>query len=227
VPAEPSQSGDGGRATLRDVVARIVSHPQVYRLQRRILHAERLDELLTPLIDKAVGGVTVGTVVDVGGGAGTSRSLWPDAWTYVGIDPDERAVNFGEVDDKTERAVGSASDLPFPDGFADAVLMKEVSHHLDDKTWEKTLAEIRRVLKPGGTFVFLDGVWTRQRWISRLVWHFDVGRHPREAGRLEADIAKQFEVEDLERFAAIHRCIVLLARPRLVTAATAAVTSTD
>jgi SAM-dependent methyltransferase len=216
VSAEPSQPHDSDHTTFRDLVARIVSNPQIYRLQRRLLHAERLDELLTPLIVKAVRGVSVGTVVDVGGGAGTSRSLWPDAWTYIDIDPDERAVNFGEVDGNTERAVGSASDLPFPDGFANAVLMKEVSHHLDDGTWEKTLAEIRRVLKPGGTFVFLDGVWTRQRWISRLVWHFDVGRFPREAGRIETDIARQFEVEDLERFAAIHRCIVLLARPRKV-----------
>jgi SAM-dependent methyltransferase len=225
VPAEPSQSRDGVYATFRDVAGRIISHPQIYRLQRRLLHAERLDQLLTPLIDKAVGRVSAGTVIDVGGGAGTSRSLWPEGWTYVGIDPDERAVNFGEVDGNTERAVGNASDLPFPDGFADAVLMKEVSHHLDDKTWEKTLAEIRRVLKPGGTFVFLDGVWTRQRWISRLVWHFDVGRFPREAGRIEADIAKQFEVEDLKRFAAIHRCVVLLARPRKVTAAAASSTA--
>jgi SAM-dependent methyltransferase len=221
VSPEPSKPRDGGHATFRGGVARIVSHPRIYRLQRRLLHAERLDQLLTPLIDNAVGGASVGTVIDVGGGAGTSRSLWPDAWTYIGIDPDERAVNFGEVDGNTERAVGSASDLPFPDGFADAILMKEVSHHLDDTTWEKTLAEIRRVLKPGGTFVFLDGVWTRRRWISRLVWRFDVGRFPREAGRIETDIAKQFEVKDLERFAAIHRCIVLLARPRKSTSATA------
>lgn len=196
-----------------------MSHPQVYRLQRRLLHAERLDEQLTPLIDKAVADLDLGTIVDVGGGSGTSRSLWPSTWTYVGIDPDERAVHFGQVDGNTERTVGSAADLPFPDGYADAVLMKEVSHHLDHATWKTTLAEIRRILKPGGTFVFLDGVWTRKRWISRFVWHFDVGRFPREAADIEADIATHFELEDLVRFSAIHRCIVLLARPRAATPA--------
>jgi SAM-dependent methyltransferase len=225
VSDESSPAGDNGHSGFRRLVARIVSHPRVYRLQRRLLHAEKLDEQLTPLIDKAVGGAAVGTIVDVGGGSGTSRSLWPPTWTYIGIDPDERAVQFGQADENTERTVGSASNLPFPDGYADAVLMKEVSHHLDDETWDKTLEEIRRILKPGGTFVFLDGVWTRQRWISRLVWRFDVGRHPREAASIEADIAKHFELEDLARFAAIHHCIVLLARPRAATPAAGSVST--
>jgi SAM-dependent methyltransferase len=162
-------------------------------------------------------------VVDVGGGSGTSRSLWPQEWTYIGVDPDERAVAFGHAGGNTERTVGNASDLPFPDGYADAVLMKEVSHHLDDATWEKTLAEITRILKPSGTFVFLDGVWTRRRWISRLVWRFDVGRHPREARQIEEDIARHYELEDLARFAAIHHCIVLLARPRAANTAAGSV----
>lgn len=219
-----NQGGDDVHG-FRRLAAQIVSHPRVYRLQRRLLHAEKLDEQLAPLIDKAVGGAALGTVVDVGGGSGVSRSLWPPTWTYIGIDPDERAVQFGQAGENTERTVGTASELPFPDGYADAVLMKEVSHHLDDVTWEKTLQEIRRILKPEGTFVFLDGVWTRQRWISRLVWRFDVGRHPREATRIEQDIATHFEVQDLARFAAIHRCIVLLARPRAANPAARSVSS--
>lgn len=192
----------------------MVSHPRVYKVQRRILGAERLERRLAPVIARAVGDQPTGTIVDVGGGTGRSRLLWPESWSYTSIDPDERAVHFGEIDGNAERSVGSASALPFPEHFADAVLMKEVSHHLDDETWSATLSEIRRILKPQGTFVFLDGVLTPRRWLSRLVWSFDVGRHPRQAAELERAIAGEFEITSIERFSEIHRCLVVLAQPR-------------
>jgi len=180
-----------------------------------MLGGNRLEERLAPYTALAVQERPTGTVVDVGGGTGRSRSLWPDAWSYVSIDPDERAVHFGQVGAGTERAVGDASDLPFPDGFADAVLLKDVSHHLDGERWEKTLSEVHRVLKSDGYLVFLDGVWSPGRWVSRLAWRLDVGMYPRKATEIENAIAVHFDVSAVERFSAIHDCVMMLARPRV------------
>lgn len=52
-----------------------------------------------------------------------------------------RDFNFDAVD---------ARDIPYPDDTFDAVTAHHVLYHLDDADREQALAEIRRVLKPGG-----------------------------------------------------------------------------
>ena len=47
---------------------------------------------------------------------------------------------------------GSADDLPFADGEIDLVVMGNAIHLMPDK--DRFLAEVARVLRPGGTFVF-------------------------------------------------------------------------
>ncbi len=49
--------------------------------------------------------------------------------------------------------VGSIADLPYADGFFDAVFCSEVLEHLDDATLAAGLAEVVRVLKPGGHLI--------------------------------------------------------------------------
>jgi ubiquinone/menaquinone biosynthesis C-methylase UbiE len=44
--------------------------------------------------------------------------------------------------------------VPLPDGAADRVLMVDVLHHLYDQP--EALAEVKRVLRPGGLFVVVD-----------------------------------------------------------------------
>lgn len=47
--------------------------------------------------------------------------------------------------------VGSIEKMPFPDGFADVVLSSAVLHFArDDRQFRRMLAELWRVLKPGG-----------------------------------------------------------------------------
>jgi len=49
--------------------------------------------------------------------------------------------------------VGSLDNMPFPDGFADVVLCNAVLHFArDDRHFRAMLAELWRVLKPGGMF---------------------------------------------------------------------------
>jgi SAM-dependent methyltransferase len=59
---------------------------------------------------------------------------------------------------------GDAYRLPFPDAAFDVVICSEVLEHLHE--YPKALAEIRRVLKPGGTFV----PTVPRAWPEKICW---------------------------------------------------------
>jgi len=49
--------------------------------------------------------------------------------------------------------VGSIMDLPYPDVFFDVVLTSIMFHHLDLAEKRRAVAQVARVLKPGGRYV--------------------------------------------------------------------------
>ncbi|HEX3541326.1 MAG TPA: class I SAM-dependent methyltransferase [Acidimicrobiales bacterium] len=59
-------------------------------------------------------------------------------------------------------AVGDALDLPFPDGSFDRVIAAEVLEHIPDD--RRAIAELVRVLRPGGTMAV-----TVPRWLPELM----------------------------------------------------------
>jgi ubiquinone/menaquinone biosynthesis C-methylase UbiE len=59
--------------------------------------------------------------------------------------------------------IGKASHLPLPDGGFDAAMSSQTFEYLDDVP--KALAEIYRVLKPGGRVLIRDTDW------GATVWH--------------------------------------------------------
>lgn len=58
--------------------------------------------------------------------------------------------------DNINVGVASAVSLPLVDGCADVVVSNYCFHHLPNDEKELALAEVHRVLKPGGRFVFGD-----------------------------------------------------------------------
>jgi len=198
--------------SLRDVFGRIVSHPKVNEFQTHLLGRSRLEAHLGPVATLTFADLPIGTVVDIGGGTARSRSMWPTEWTYYSIDPDARVLTVEPTEKQIERLVGDASALPLPDNSADVVLMQCVSHHLDDSIWPASLTEANRVLKPGGSFIFLDGVWRKRRWFSRVFWRLDAGHFPRTSDDLERAVAEEFQILETDRFNVVHHSILLTAR---------------
>lgn len=103
-------------------------------------------------------------VLDIGCGTGTLvvliKRLHPDV-EVVGLDPDPKALARGRR--KAERAAvavrfdpGFSDALPYPDASFDRVLSSFMFHHLQPGEREKTLREVRRVLRPGGSLHLLD-----------------------------------------------------------------------
>lgn len=103
-------------------------------------------------------------ILEIGCGTGSVLVLvkrkHPDA-EVVGLDPDPKALVRAKR--KAERASvsigldqGFSGDMHYPDGSFDRVLSSFMFHHLDKVEKEKTLREVRRVLKPGGVFHMVD-----------------------------------------------------------------------
>src|SRR5262249_54035732 len=96
------------------------------------------------------------SVLDVGcafgyGTVAIAKGAKPKRWV-VGIERDELNIRLaGRSYPWLPMVQADATALPFPDGAVDAVLILDVVEHLSDA--ESVLAEVRRVLKPGGALI--------------------------------------------------------------------------
>ncbi len=75
------------------------------------------------------------------------------------FDFDERQLararsRLGKHLDRLSLSTGSATAIPAAPGAYDAVFQFQVFHHIPN--WRTALAEVNRILKPGGYFVFTD-----------------------------------------------------------------------
>lgn len=100
-----------------------------------------------------------------GGGASyLTRTLHPK--TYTALDLNASGINFCKqlhpVDGLTFVA-GDAENLPFAAGTFDAVVNVEASHCYPD--FPRFLAEVARVLRPGGHFLYADFRFS-ERWVE-------------------------------------------------------------
>jgi ubiquinone/menaquinone biosynthesis C-methylase UbiE len=69
--------------------------------------------------------------------------------------------------------LGSIDSIPFPDDHFDEVMCSFMIFHMSDETRRNGIAEIQRVLKPGGRLLLLDLALPPQpfqRWIARNCW---------------------------------------------------------
>jgi SAM-dependent methyltransferase len=99
--------------------------------------------------------VHIERLLDVGchDGAGTS-AFGTRAKLAVGIDTDVAAIGFGRKRFRSVRlAAASAAALPFSDGAFDCVVFSEVLEHVPSELETQCIAEIRRVLRPGGALI--------------------------------------------------------------------------
>lgn len=125
-----------------------------------------------------VGGLR-GHVLEIGVGRGANFVLLHPEVRWTGLEP-HRATRTRLLRDAVGRTVlaAPAESIPLPDGSVDAVLATVVLCSV--RSPERAVAEVCRVLRPGGRFVFFEhvaaspGSWRRARQrlvapISRLV----------------------------------------------------------
>ena len=188
---------------------RLLENPRIYELVQCVAGTNALDRCTAPLIATAIGDRRTGVVLDVGGGTGRARKAWPVEWEYVCLEPDPRkilAVNSG-----FSRIVANAADLPIGDGSVDIVIMRLVAHHLDASVLKRALRESHRVLRPSGVFLLVEPLWCEERLLSRLLWRYDIGRHPRTPQLLMQCVATSTEISEVKFFKTFHQFILIRA----------------
>ncbi len=160
---------------------------------------------------------------EIGAGTGLNFRHYPEAVTeVVATEPDPHmyrrlaeAVDSSTVPVRLARA--PAERLPLDDGWADTAVASLVLCSVPDQS--RALAEIRRVLRPGGRLLFYEHVSAEEprfaRWQDRFErpWgFFGAGCHPNRDTVASIEAAG-LEVEEVERF---DEPGTLLARPHVL-----------
>ena len=104
-------------------------------------------------------------VLDVGCGSGRltiAAQKWVEPTGQAqGIDPAPEMIKIAQRNSERSGVVakfevGLVEAIPFPDSTFDVVMSRLVMHHLPDDLKPRGLAEMRRVLKPGGLCLVID-----------------------------------------------------------------------
>ncbi|BDG17332.1 class I SAM-dependent methyltransferase [Thermus brockianus] len=106
-------------------------------------------------------GSLAGKVLEIGPGTGVNLAYLPDGVHWIGLEPNpylhphlKRALSLRGL--SGEVLLGQAEAIPLPEESVEAVVATLVLCSVADP--RATLAEILRVLKPGGRLVFLEHV---------------------------------------------------------------------
>jgi arsenite methyltransferase len=125
--------------------------------------------------DDAIGRIRLpagAVVADIGTGTGFfAAGLVPVAGRVIGIDesPEMLAVARRNLAPfrNVEFIESPGASLPLPDGFLDAVFANMYLHHAPDPA--AAVAEMARVLKPGGALVITDADEHDQAWMREAM----------------------------------------------------------
>jgi len=153
-----------------------------------------------------------GEVLEVGVGSGLNLAFYDAARVgkVTGIDPSapllgRAAARASEAPVPVELIRGRAEALPFPDRAFDSAVVTYSLCSVDDPA--RALAEVRRVLRPGGELVFVEhglardaGTRRWQRWLTPI-WRRvgggcrldrDMAAILRDAGYHAADLSADY-----------------------------------
>jgi ubiquinone/menaquinone biosynthesis C-methylase UbiE len=156
-----------------------------------------------------------GRTLDVGCGTGRNLPLYGARVRVIGIDPARPSLLRAQRRaPRTPLVQGSAESLPFRAGAFDTVVAGFVFCSVPDA--RRGLAEVRRVLRPGGALRMIEHVRSTRPWKARLqdrlqpFWtRFSGGCHPNrdtertvEESGFGIDPATRSAMGDMRRFAA-------------------------
>jgi ubiquinone/menaquinone biosynthesis C-methylase UbiE len=150
-----------------------------------------------------------GNILEIGAGTGVNFAFIPAGVRWIGVDSNPHSLRY--IREAAQRSghefdfhTGSAESLPFPDASFDSVASTLTLCSMQDPVL--ALDEIRRVLRPGGQFLFLEHVAAaagsqlrRRQRLLRPVFRCLAGCTPdRDTGSLIR--AARFSSVEMEQF---------------------------
>lgn len=105
---------------------------------------------VTPLLEQAAAGRSDARLLDCGCGTGANVDLLGRFGRAFGFDVTESGLRFGREAGRTTLARATATAVPFPAASFHIVTSFDVLYALSDSDEEAAIAEMYRVLTPGG-----------------------------------------------------------------------------
>ena len=145
------------------------------RILPRLIHFGMRQKQLAPMREQLVT-ETRGRVLEIGIGSGLNLPFYPrELDILLGLDPSRELLQIAKrhsswVHFPVELSEGRAEDIPLDDGAVDHVVMSWTLCSVADPP--RVLAEVRRVLRPGGSLLFVEHGRAPEprvrRWQDRL-----------------------------------------------------------
>lgn len=132
-----------------------------------------LNHALRPHKDGAFDDLIGPVVVEIGSGVGANFARLPQGVPLIGVEPNEQMharlrQRAAQHDIPLQLVLGVAEELPLADGSVDDVVCSLVLCTVTDL--DRTLSEVKRVLRPGGRFRFVEHIaaplWSPRRWVQ-------------------------------------------------------------
>lgn len=205
----------GERSALQRLAAALVSRPFIYNLVQNLAGQKQVAARLRI----ALKSLPAGRSLDVGSSSGGLAFRVGLSPVCMDIDP-RPLLRLRRLHRAAHAVAGDAASLPFPDGTFDLTLFVMIFHHLDDQTMSSVVPELSRVT--AGHLLLLEPLRIESRRISRWLWRYDRGPHPRTREELLTHLEREFHLLEVVEFAVYHRYLLCVGKPRRASALAAA-----
>jgi ubiquinone/menaquinone biosynthesis C-methylase UbiE len=123
-----------------------------YLAERRHFWFKGLERFSAPLLARGLAGRPAPTILECGFGTGANMAKLATHGRVFGFDITTAGVDFARDYGQTRLAQASMTAIPFADASFDLVTAFDVLACLHERDLPTALAEVHRVLKPGGAF---------------------------------------------------------------------------
>ena len=106
-----------------------------------------------PMLDTAAGGRHDLRIADCGAGTGSNLRMLARYGTAIGIELTAEGARLARARGERRMCIGDVASLPLPSASFDLATSFDVLYCLDDDAERAALAEMHRVLKPGGRLI--------------------------------------------------------------------------
>jgi len=175
---------------LKKVSDKLAQYPGIYTLLRKGIEFNFRTQ--RKIISEEFG-KDCGLVLDLPSGVG-EFSVFFGKENYVGVDIDEKYVEYGKKKYGKSLVVGDAMKLPFGEGHFDGALVSGFFHHLRFEEVEKSLLEVSRVLKEGGKMLLIEDS-PGSSFVTKKLQKYDVGASIRPMEEYVPVLENHFEIE--------------------------------